>query len=177
MALRLTLTEEEFEEIATRDRIELTRIYWREVAPPKVRQVLTKSPGFQPTAIQAKQVSGLTALGMTPKEIAASLIIDKTLLTFYYKRELESGAALVNAKVGAVALKMALAGDSPTMTQFWLSRRANWKETSVTESTVEIRDVSEARKKLLGDKPQERIIEGVYEKLPEMQTCPGTVAS
>ena len=173
MALRLSLTEEEFDEIETRDRIALSRLYWREVAPPKVRQVLTRSPGFQPTAIQARQVSGLTALGMSPKEIATALLIDKTLLLFYYKRELESGTALVNAKVGHVALKMALSGDSPTMTQFWLSRRASWKETTVTEATVEIRDVSEARRKLLGDKS---VLEGVYETVPEMQICRGTAA-
>ena len=98
---------------------------------------------------------------MSINEIASALIIDKTLLNFFYKRELEVGAALVNAKVGHVALKMAISGDSPTMTQFWLSRRANWKETTVTEATVEIRDISEARKKLLGDKP--KTLEGTYE--------------
>jgi len=64
------------------------------------------------------------------------LLSHEGLLTFYYKRELDLGAVMINAKVGAVALKMALSGTDSDMTKFWLKSRAGWKETSVVEKTV-----------------------------------------
>jgi len=161
MALRLNLTSDELQELSSKEEIYHAREHWREPTTPTIRKVLDKYPGFQPNNLQATQVAQLVGLGLTAKDISASLLIDPVLLKFYYKRELEVGSAQVNAKVAHVALKMALTGESPTMTQFWLSRRAGWKETTVTESTVEVRDVSEARNKLLGPKPKPAI-EGEY---------------
>jgi len=88
--------------------------------PQKVKKELKKthSAGFSPSTLQARQVESLVALGLTPKDIAAALLIELPLLKFYYRRELEIGATLVNAKVGHVALQMALDGQNPNMTMF-----------------------------------------------------------
>lgn len=93
------------------------------------------SPGFEPGPEQASQVEKMTALGMSPHDIAAVLRIEPKLLNKFYKYELETASARINDKVAKVALQMALSGAMPDMTKFWLTRRAGWKETKVTEIT------------------------------------------
>lgn len=93
------------------------------------------SPGFEPGPEQAAQVEKMTALGMAPTDIAAILRIETKLLKKYYDYELETAGARVNNAVAKIALQMALSGASPDMTKFWLTRRAGWKETKVTEIT------------------------------------------
>ena len=153
MALRLVLDDMHDENIVDESTIARSRLYWKDPLPSRIAGAAKNSPGFQPTTIQARQIERLVALGMAPFEIAASLLIDLKLLEFYYKRELEVGAVLVNAKVGATALKMALSGVDPDMTKFWLKARAGWKETSVVEKKIEITEISSARAKLLGTAP------------------------
>ena len=153
MALRLILDDLADNNLADSHAVAFSRQYWHEPIPQKIVKSAKNSPGFQPTTIQARQVEGLVSLGMNASEIATALLIDVKLLEFYYKRELEIGVALVNAKVGATALKMALSGTEPDMTKFWLKSRAGWKETSVVEKKVEITEVSSARAKLLGPAP------------------------
>lgn len=96
---------------------------------------LEGSPGFEPGSDQAEQVEKMTALGMSPKDIAAILRIEPKLLQKYYKYELETAAERINQSVAKVALQMALGGANPDMTKFWLRSRAGWKETKVTEVT------------------------------------------
>ena len=146
------LDEDQLEELASAPLVAESRRHWTAPPPTKIAN-RTNSPGFAPSTIQARQVESLVALGMTEKDVANALLIDEGLLTFYYKRELDLGAVMINAKVGAVALKMALSGTDSDMTKFWLKSRAGWKETSVVEKTVEIKDVSTARAKLLGPRP------------------------
>ena len=96
---------------------------------------LEGSPGFEPGSEQADQVEKMTALGMSPRDIAAILRIEPKLLTKYYKYELETAAERINQQVAKVALQQALSGANPQSTQFWLKTRAGWKETKVTELT------------------------------------------
>jgi hypothetical protein len=161
MALKLILDEEILEELSNAVSLEESRAHWAKPLPTKIAATL-KSPGFAPCTVQARQVESLVALGMTTEEISKSLLIDKKLLEFYYDRELNIGAVMVNAKVGVVALKMAMSGDCPEMTKFWLKSRAGWKETAVIEQKVEVTEVSQARQKLLGQPPKQdnTIIEG-----------------
>lgn len=166
MALHLMLNKDELAEIASRHDLEEARSNWREPTPESVLRHCkrSRSAGFSPSTIQARQVASMIGLGLTVKEISAALFIEVPILKFYYKHEIDAGAALVNAQVGHVALKMALSGDSPTMTQYWLTRRANWKETQVIEQTIDVREVGQAREKLLGTK---KAIEGDYEVMPQ----------
>lgn len=94
---------------------------------------LEGSPGFEPGSEQAEQVEKMTALGMSPRDIAAILRIEPKLLTKYYKYELETASERINQQVAKVALQQALGGANPQATQFWLKTRAGWKETKVTE--------------------------------------------
>lgn len=96
---------------------------------------LEGSPGFEPGSEQADQVEKMTALGMSPKDVAAILRIEPKLLQKYYKYELETAAERINQSVAKVALQQALGGSNPQATQFWLKTRAGWKETKVTEVT------------------------------------------
>ena len=49
------------------------------------------------------------------------------------KEAIERGRAQAHMKVANVAYKMAISGQTPAMTMFWLKARARWKETRVTE--------------------------------------------
>ena len=154
MTLRLIMDDDLLEELAASDAIHSAREHWRSPLPSKIAKE-TRSPGFAPSTVQARQVESLVALGMGNREIAVALLIEQKLLEFYYKRELEIGSAMINAKVGHVALKMAMSGNDAEMTKFWLKSRAGWKETSVVEKTIEIKEVSSARSKLLGKRLDE----------------------
>jgi len=93
------------------------------------------SPGFEPGPDQARQVEQMSALGMSPGDIAGVLRIESKLLEHYYKYELDTSSARVNNKVAKVALAMALSGSEPDMTKFWLKTRAGWTETKKVELT------------------------------------------
>jgi hypothetical protein len=89
--------------------------------------------GFNPSARQAETVCQLAAVGLRPKEIAKALHIGEKVLMFYYGYEIEAVQQKVNAKVGEVALKMAISGQDSDMTKFWLKSKGGWKETSAVE--------------------------------------------
>lgn len=93
------------------------------------------SPGFEPTPAQSKSVSVMTGLGMTPAQISDILLIEESLLKVYYKRELAGASPYVNLAVAKKALEMALSGQHPDMTKFWLKTRAGWRETNNVELT------------------------------------------
>lgn len=93
------------------------------------------SPGFDPTPAQSKSVSVMTGLGMTPGQISDILLIEEKLLKKFYNRELAGAAPYVNLAVSKKALEMALSGNHPDMTKFWLKTRAGWKETNNIELT------------------------------------------
>jgi len=152
MAFHLLLDDEILDELAVDGFIEIERAHWRQPLPAAVARKC-KSPGFAPSTIQARQIESLIGLGLSDVEVAEMMLIELVLLRFYYRREIAVGASKVNAKVGHVALKMALSGREPSMTQFWLKSRAGWKETSVVENTHEIKETSSAREKLIGPRP------------------------
>lgn len=93
------------------------------------------SPGFRPTAEQARQVAVMSCLGIDPKDIALVLNIELKLLKLYYDKELHVSKNLANAMVARVALRMAMSGASADMTKFWLKTQAGWKETTGIDIT------------------------------------------
>jgi len=125
---------------------------------PNVREnEREKSPGFQASEFQARQVGELLALGLPVEKISQILKVTPVLLQFYYAQEFETAEALVNAKVAKVALDMALSGRNPEMTQFWLKSRAGWCEKNRLEITgadggpIEITQAREGLMKLVLD--------------------------
>lgn len=105
------------------------------------------SPGFEPTAAQAREVSVMACLGLDPKDIALVLNIELKLLKFYYGKELTVSMNLANAMVARQALRMAMSGNSPDMTKFWLKTRAGWTETSKMDLTTNGKDINNATAK------------------------------
>ncbi len=105
--------------------------------PRMRRNELEKSPGFQGSEFQAKQIGEMLALGLGAPQISKILKISEKVLQFYYAHEFETAEALVNAKVAKVALDFALNGRNPEMTAFWLKTRAGWSEKQKIELTGE----------------------------------------
>ena len=79
-------------------------------------------------------VKALAAYGNRQDDIATILDISHDTLTRHYGRELKTGALEANAKVAEKMYKKAIDGDNSCM-QYWLSRRAGWKETTTHEHT------------------------------------------
>jgi hypothetical protein len=100
------------------------------------------SPGFVPSAAQAREVSVMSCLGIDPKDIALVLNIELKMLTMYYSKELKVAMNLANAMVARQALQMALSGRNPDMTKFWLKAKAGWTETSRVDLTTNGKDIS-----------------------------------
>lgn len=111
----------------------LSKIHNQVVSSEKVNK--EGSPGFDPSPTQSKTVSVMTGLGMSPKEISDILLIEEKILKLFYIRELAGASPYVNLAVAKKALEMALSGQHPDMTKFWLKARAGWKETNNVELT------------------------------------------
>lgn len=94
------------------------------------------SPGFKPTAAQAREVAVMTCLGLDPKDIANVLNVEVKLLNIYYAKELNTTLNIANAMVARQALQMALSGRNPDMTKFWLKAKAGWRETTGVDVTT-----------------------------------------
>jgi hypothetical protein len=93
------------------------------------------SPGLIPGAQQSREVSVMSALGLSPKEISLVVNVDERLLKSYYSKELQVSRSVANLIVARKALEMAVSGRYPDMTKFWLKSQAKWKETSAVELT------------------------------------------
>jgi hypothetical protein len=52
--------------------------------------------------------------------------ISNRTLTKYYKHNLSIGREKRTARVAGVAYEMAISGESPSMTTFWLKTQAGW---------------------------------------------------
>jgi hypothetical protein len=131
---------------------------WKE---KKTDARLVGSPGFKPSAAQARMISKMAVAGLKTAEISRILNIEKSLLEFYYKYELDSSKLRANAAVGMVALRMALDKLHPEMTRFWLKTQAGWKETEVHEHTgidAAADEARIAREKLLGEEEPSRSV-------------------
>lgn len=99
------------------------------------------SPGFRPTAHQAREVSVMSCMGLEPKDIALVLNIELKLLNLYYSKELKVSKSLANVAVARVALRMAMSGASADMTKFWLKTQAGWQEKQAIDITSNGKDL------------------------------------
>jgi hypothetical protein len=96
-------------------------------------------PTFTPTDAQRENVKILSACGVPQSTMCQIIVgkndpIDEKTLRKHFKVELESGAALANAKVAQSLFKKATGGNV-TAQLFWLKTRAGWKETQNLEVT------------------------------------------
>jgi hypothetical protein len=96
-------------------------------------------PPHVPTNEQRERVKMLASFGNRHVEIALLLDISEDTLTRHYDRELKTGALEANTKVAQSMFRRATAETDDNLAQrageYWLSRRAGWKETSTHEHT------------------------------------------
>lgn len=79
-----------------------------------------------PTEDDYKKVECMSDMGLDQNSIAKIMGISVRTLRKYYRKELELSSEKRNARVAGVAYEMALSGESPSMTTFWLKTRAGW---------------------------------------------------
>jgi len=85
-------------------------------------------------------VTHYVAIGYSQELIAKLLLppISVDTLAKHFRRELDIGSELQNARVAGVAYRMAMSGNDPGMTRFWLRSRAKWRDFDGTGGTTAI---------------------------------------
>ena len=79
-------------------------------------------PSFKPTKEQRKLVQSLSAIGLRQEHIAVAVgIRSPKTLRKHFRKEIAKGTAEAMARVTAAAYAMAVSGDYPVATRFWLS--------------------------------------------------------
>lgn len=100
------------------------------------------------------KIERMAAAGLTMDQIAS--VWDRNKRTFQLhmkdnqelKDAIDRGRVKANLAVANIAYKMAISGQSPAMTMFWLKCRARWKEVTRVEvdGTLKLEDIiSESR--------------------------------
>ena|ERR1035437_7446624 len=95
-------------------------------------------PKYQPTEADRNTVKSMAATGFTHEQIATCLGakgIDPKTMRKHFTVELATAANKANAAVANKAYQMAVTGNPPAATFFWLKCRARWKETTRVEHT------------------------------------------
>lgn len=93
---------------------------------------------------QIKQLQTMAGLGLTQKQMAA--LCDISLATFERwlseneaaRSAVERGNAKAVMAVAKTAYQMAIAGNQPAMTMFYLKTRAGWRETDRIDMNTKI---------------------------------------
>ena len=94
-------------------------------------------PKYKPTEADRNTVRSMAATGFTQEQIATCLGIagiDPKTLREHFAVELDTAANRANAAVASRAYQMAVAGNPPAATFFWLKCRAGWNELTVPSS-------------------------------------------
>jgi len=89
----------------------------------KARRTTTK---YNPTDDDYKKVEEMVLIGLDQHTIAKIMGVSIGTLVKYYKATLETAREQRTAKVAGVAYEMAVSGQSPSMTTFWLKTQAGW---------------------------------------------------
>ena len=89
----------------------------------KSRRTTTK---YNPTDDDYKKVEEMVLIGLDQHTIAKIMGVSIGTLVKYYKATLETARETRTARVAGVAYEMAVSGQSPSMTTFWLKTQAGW---------------------------------------------------
>ena len=90
---------------------------------------------YKPTNDDYSKVEEMVTIGLDQHTIAKIMGISNATLNKYYSHNLLVGREKRTARVAGVAHEMAVSGESPSMTTFWLKTQAGWspKHTVVVE--------------------------------------------
>lgn len=89
-----------------------------------------------------RQIEKLSGLGLTQKQIAYVLNMKPTKFQWWLENDelvreaIDSGVAKLNAQVAQTAFKLAVSGDCPAATFFWLKTRMGWREVNHVDVSV-----------------------------------------
>ena len=90
---------------------------------------------YKPTNDDYSKVEEMVTIGLDQHTIAKIMGVSNATLTKYFAHNLLVGKDKRTARVAGVAYEMAVSGESPSMTTFWLKTQAGWspKHTVVVE--------------------------------------------
>jgi hypothetical protein len=81
---------------------------------------------YKPTDDDYSKVEEMVSIGLDQHTIAKVMGISNATLTKYFAHNLLVGKEKRTARVAGVAYEMAVSGESPSMTTFWLKTQAGW---------------------------------------------------
>ena len=81
---------------------------------------------YKPTDDDYSKVEEMVTIGLDQHTISKVMGISNATLTKYYSHNLLVGKEKRTARVAGVAYEMAVSGESPSMTTFWLKTQAGW---------------------------------------------------
>lgn len=81
---------------------------------------------YKPTDDDYSKVEEMVCIGLDQHTIAKIMGISNATLNKYYAHNLSVGKEKRTARVAGVAYEMAVSGESPSMTTFWLKTQAGW---------------------------------------------------
>ena len=114
---------------------------------------------YKPTDDDYSKVEEMVTIGLDQHTISKVMGISNATLTKYYIHNLLVGKDKRTARVAGVAYEMAVSGESPSMTTFWLKTQAGWKEKNYHELTGKDGD------KLFGEEQQLIEIRKIFDEI------------
>ena len=81
---------------------------------------------YKPSDDDYSKVEEMVTIGLDQHTIAKVMGISNATLTKYFAHNLLVGKDKRTARVAGVAYEMAVSGESPSMTTFWLKTQAGW---------------------------------------------------
>jgi hypothetical protein len=106
--------------------------------PPIKKSMPRGQPKYQPTESDRNTVRSMAATGFTHEQIACCLGpagIDPKTMRKHFKMELATAAIKAHAAVANRAYQMAVTGNPPAATFFYLKTQCGWRETTRYEHT------------------------------------------
>jgi hypothetical protein len=102
---------------------------------------------YKPTDDDYSKVEEMVCIGLDQHTISKIMGISNATLSKYFSHNLLVGREKRTARVAGVAYEMAISGESPSMTTFWLKTQAGWspKHTVIVEDrTFDIKWAADA---------------------------------
>ena len=87
---------------------------------------INRGQTYKPTNDDYSKVEEMVTIGLDQHTIAKVMGISNATLTKYFMHNLLVGKDKRTARVAGVAYEMAVSGESPSMTTFWLKTQAGW---------------------------------------------------
>jgi len=115
---------------------------------------------FKKTEEQAKKIKTLGGFGMTWTQISKLEGVPERTLQKHYQKEFDLGKAEALGAVTNTLFRMAVSGNNPAATFFWLKCQGRWKEVH----HVEMKTTDETPVKDLSDKELSKIVKEDGEK-------------